>query len=88
MTWGEYMEKCAGRIAGSDSMVEINHIVREIDQGLARSPYSPGNAKFWEEVKESWSKHPKKLIKEATASASLIALWAAAEAALNQKAGK
>jgi hypothetical protein len=87
-TWDGYIRDCVRRLTSVKSLKDFNAEISRIDQQLAGTPYPLGEKKFWEEVYKAWDEDPKLVIKEAMAAASLMALLAAAEAALKQKAGQ
>ncbi len=82
MTWQEYIEECAYRLAACRKQADVDRVIAEIEREIAGTPppSSMGANGFWHAVVDAFQLLPQGIIKEATAAASLNALLATSDA--------
>ncbi len=88
MTWQEYYEECAERLAACHDTGEFHALLQEIDALVSKQPPPGGVRTFWDEVLKRYRRQPTPLLKEAAAAAALNALLTVADTILARRAGK
>jgi len=84
MTWAQYIDLEAGRLAECRTIAQLNAELDRIETKVSGFNV-PAGLNFWDSLAKRYEEKPKPLLKEAAASEKLNALVSAAQAIIQAR---